>query len=175
MKNEENFFPTDNYNIPKSPSNYMQFEDGKNKFRVLSSAIVGYEYWNTQNKPIRSEQGWEEMPSDIRMEKNGSPSKVKHFWAFVVYNYNDKRIQILEITQKGIMTTMKGYITEEAWGSPKGYDFVVSKSGQGLDTEYAVIANPHTTIDPEIVKSYESKTIDLTALFEGLDPFQVSQ
>ena len=98
------------------------------------------------------------------MEKDGKPSKIKHFWAFAVYNYQEKRIQILEVTQKGVMTTMKAYITDEAWGSPKGYDFVVTKSGKGLDTEYAVITNPHTPVDADIQKEYEAKTIDLTAL-----------
>ena len=28
-------------------SNYMRFEKGENVFRVLSSAIVGMEYWKT--------------------------------------------------------------------------------------------------------------------------------
>ena len=34
----DNFFPTSDYKVPTT-SNYMKFVEGKNKFRVLSSAM----------------------------------------------------------------------------------------------------------------------------------------
>lgn len=48
-----NFFQDNNYKMP-STDNYMKFKEGENTFRVLSSAITGYEYFNTENKPVRS-------------------------------------------------------------------------------------------------------------------------
>jgi len=163
------FFSDANYKLPET-GNYMKFQEGDNVFRALSSAVVGYEYFTNENKPVRSKEMFDTMPSDIK--KDG---QIKHFWAFVVYNENAKRIQILEITQKGIMTTMQAYIKNPKWGSPKEYDFIVSKKGSGLDTEYAVSVNPKAPINPDIIKKFESMKIDLNALFIGADPFQIDK
>lgn len=163
------FFPSEDYKIP-SNSNFMKFVDGKNKFRVLSSAIVGYEYWNTENKPIRSRTPFDEMPDDIKVEKDGK-TRINHFWAFVVWNYEEKRVQVLEVTQKTVMGAIKAYVDNEAWGDPQGYDFVVTRSGSGFDTEYQIIANPHSPVSEEIQKVHDAKIIHLEALYEGKDPF----
>jgi len=90
------FFPNQDYTIPTS-SKYMRLVEGKNKFRVLSSAIVGWEYWNIQDKPVRQQEPFEDMPEDIKHDKDGRVS-IKHFWAFVVWNYQEKKVQILELT-----------------------------------------------------------------------------
>jgi hypothetical protein len=57
----DEFLPT-NYEVPVSDGNYMKLKIGENRFRVLSSAIVGYEYWTKDNKPVRSRTLWEEVP-----------------------------------------------------------------------------------------------------------------
>ena len=92
---QETFLPI-GYEEPKTTGNYFRFQDGINRFRVLSSAIVGFEYFNESNKPVRSKEPFE-TTSDIK--KNG---KVKFFWAFSVYNYLESKVQIMEITQKTI-------------------------------------------------------------------------
>ena len=52
-----NDFLPDGYETPVIPSNYMELEERKNAFRILSSAIVGYEWWvdaeEGSRKPIR--------------------------------------------------------------------------------------------------------------------------
>jgi len=171
--NNDSFFPDSDYQIPET-SNYMRFVEGDNKFRVLSSAIVGWEYWNTNNKPVRKPENWDVVPEDIKTEKDGS-TRINHFWAFVVYNYNTKKIQILEVTQKGIMKYIKGLTKNIKWGNPKGYDITVNRTGSGFDTEYTFIADPHSEIDPKIIERFEKTHINLDALFEGLDPFSVEK
>ena len=167
---KDNFFPSEDYKLPIS-SNYMRFQEGENTFRVLSSAVLGFEYWNTQNKPVRSKEAWDEMPEDIKVEKDGG-HRINHFWAFVVWNYEAKRIQILELTQKGIMKTIQGLIKNPKWGNPKKYDITVTRSGSGFDTEYNTVPNPHTELDPITEVQYEKMNIDLDALFVGGDPFK---
>lgn len=167
---KDNFFPNENYEIPTT-SNYMKFKEGDNTFRVLSSAIVGYEYWNTENKPIRKRENWNSVPEDIKMDKDGN-IKISHFWAFVVWNYDEKKIQILEITQKGIMKYIKGLTDDVDWGNPKGYDIKVNRSGSGFDTEYVTTARPHSPIKPEILEQFNSMNINLEALYDGGDPFK---
>ncbi len=167
------FFPSEDYKIP-SNSNYTSFIEGENTFRVLSSAIVGYEYWNTSNKPVRSKEAPETVPDDIKMEtKDGHsvPTKVSHFWAFVVWNYNDRRVQILQLRQKSIMQGMEQYIKNPKWGSPKEYDFIVTKKGSGFDTEYLTTVNPKSPVEESIKNQYENMSINLQALFSGADPF----
>lgn len=163
------FFPEADYKLPET-SNYMKFKEGENNFRVLSSAVVGYEYWSVDNKPVRSKEAPDETPFDIKREKDGS-CRINHFWAFVVYNYEAQKIQILEITQKGIMQYIQGLVKNPRWGNPKGYDLCVTRTGAGFDTEYTTTAIPHSEIDPEITKRYEAMSIDLQALFKGEDPF----
>ncbi len=161
----DDFFPTEDYKVPET-SNYMKFIEGENPFRVLSSAIVGYEYFTKDNKPIRSKETFESIPDD--MKKDGT---IKHFWAFVVYNYAAKRIQILELTQKGIMKTMQAYIKNPKWGNPREYDFIISRTGSGLDTEYATSVNPKEKLSEDISTVAENIKVNLEALYDGGDPF----
>jgi len=178
MTNTENdlakFFPEDDYQIPTT-SNYMKFKEGKNPFRVLSSAVVGYEYWRIGSdgkpEPVRSKEAFPCVPNDIQLDEKGNPTRINHFWAFIVWNYNDRRVQILQLTQKGIMKYIKSLVDNPKWGLPTGYDIVVTREGTGLDTEYSVIADPHSEIDPEIAQQAKERIINLEKLFIGEDPF----
>jgi hypothetical protein len=165
----DNFFPSEDYKVPVT-SNYMKLVEGSNKFRVLSSAIVGYEYFKDDNKPVRSREPFEETPG---IKKNG---KVSHFWAFLVWNYDAKRVQILELSQKSIQNQFQAYIKNPDWGHPKEYDVTINRKGTSMmDTEYTVMPSPHKPIDPEIQKQADHIKVDLTALYEGLDPFTVDK
>jgi hypothetical protein len=168
MNTTENFFGDENYVVPET-SNYMKFKaEGPHKFRALSSAIIGYEYFKDNNKPVRSKTPFEETPG---IKKGG---KISHFWAFVVWNYAAKRIQILEITQKSIQTAMQAYVKNPDWGNPKTYDITVNRKGMTVnDTEYTVMPSPHKPLDPEIAQKFSDAKINLEALFEDADPFTV--
>jgi len=159
----------------KAPSgNYMKLVDGENTFRILSSAVVGFEYWNTENKPIRSKTGWRTLPPDIKIEDDGKVSNINHFWAFAVWNYGDKKVQILELTQKTIMAPIKSLVNNPKWGDPKEYDIVVTKEKISGKVSYTTMADPKTPLDPEIAKAYSEQNLNLEALFDGTDPFMAS-
>jgi hypothetical protein len=163
------FLPSTYEKIPTT-SNYMKFQDGDNNFRVLSSAVVGFEYWTTDNKPVRAKEPWNTIPDDIKFDEDGN-FRVNHFWAFAVYNYDEKRIQILEITQKKVMKAIKALVDNPKWGDPKGYDISVTRSGKGFETDYVTMPSPHSVLSPEIEQLYKNVTINLEALFESTDPF----
>lgn len=156
------FLPED-YKEPQG--NYLKFQDGKNKLRVLSSAITGWEYWNKENKPIRSKTPFQGIPADAKVE-NGKPIKPRHFWAFVVYNYDAGAVQIAQITQKGIQDDLRALIEDDTWGDPTAYDLTITKSGSGFDTKYTVMPSPKSEAPSEDI-SY----INLKALYDGMDPF----
>jgi len=163
---KDNFFP-DDYEAPVDVSSFMKFIDGDNTFRVLSSAIVGYEYWNNESKPVRSQTKPEETPADISLNKEGKPTAVKHFWAFLVYNYDVNAVQSLEITQSTVMKGMRSLIENPKWGDPKGYDITVTRTGKDLLTKYAVVPNPHAEVTPEVVEALEKSEIDLSNIFDN--------
>ncbi len=167
-------FLQDGYKLP-STDDYMKFKEGDNTFRVLSSAIVGYEYWTKDNKPVRSQKPFEETPN-IKMVKNDGGQMVddrpKHFWAFCVWNYADERVQVLELTQKGIMGYMKSLADNKKWGNPTGYDITVNRQGSGFDTEYTCVAEPHSVLEDHIAEAWSKANIDLTELYTGGDPFK---
>jgi len=151
-----------NYELPKTQGNYMKLEDGENTFRVLGSAIIGYEYWNTDSKPVRSKEQFTSVPANAKL-----PFKSKHFWAFPVYSYKYKRVQVLELTQSTIMGAMQALIKNEKWGDPTKYDVTITRRGEKLDTEYSVMPEPHTPA-PEV----DMPEIDLEKLYTGEDPFK---
>lgn len=157
------FLPA-NYETPKADSGYFKLQKGENRFRILSPAVVGYEYWTTSNKPVRSREYFDERPADAKVDDNGKFQK--HFWAFIVYNYELNKPQIMEITQTTIQSAIEAYFLNKRWGDPVKYDFVITRTGDGLETEYTVIAEPHS----EAPKADISK-IDLESLFAGADPF----
>ena len=173
-------FLPDGHKDPNPPSNYMQFNDGDNTFRVLSSAIVGWEIWGEEEKdgkkvrvPYRFHKDDDILPKyqDLETDTN----RFKFFWAFVVYNREDKKVQILEITQNTVRKAITALINNKKWGDPKEYDIVVTRNRTGpkpMDIEYLVTPDPKEPIDSEIVNKYQSMNINLEALYEGKDPFK---
>ena len=166
---DNTFLPT-GYEIPGVSDKYMKFQKGENRFRILSSPILGYEYW----EEVGDKRTPKRTPLDkpFSTEEVSDPEDIKHFWAMVVYNYANKKIQILEITQRGIQKTLRALARDEDWGSPVlKYDIVVIKTGDGMETKYEVLPKPATKLTEGIVEAYEGMEIRLEALYEGKDPY----
>ena len=162
------------YQEPVSKSNYMKLQEGENIIRILSPAIHGWEGWKTQpdgtNKPVR-------VPQDkiIEIGDVDDPDKIRFFWAFVVWNYAEKQIQILELRQRTIQRAITALVNSKAWGDPGEYDIMITMTKTGSearDVEYSVMPNPKEKIDESITKLLKDNPIRLEALFEGNDPFQ---
>jgi hypothetical protein len=147
----------------------MKFEDGKNKFRILSAPLMGFMYWTNDKKPVRQTEPFKGTPDDAKLEEG--KFKPKHFWALVVWNYAESRVQILELTQASIQGPIQDFAMDSDWGDPREYDITVSKSGKLLETEYSVFPAPKTAVPVEAHKAYREANINLEALLEGKDPF----
>ena len=165
------FLPT-SYEVPSSQSNYMKWAEGDNRFRILSSPIIGWEAWEDlpdgKRKPIRTT-----VDKPFTVDQVEDPTTIKHFWAMAVWDYQEEKIRILEITQKGIQRTLRALSKDPDWGTPvQTYDIVVTRKGKTLnDTEYSVLPKPAKKLDEGILQMYKDMTIDLTALYRGEDPF----
>lgn len=158
-----------NYKVPEKPSAYMKFKQGENRFRILSSAIVGYEGWTQAQggKPIRKRQGEAFAISEV------DPDTIKHFWAFFVWNFEAKKVQVLELTQTSVMKPIASLTKNKAWGDPTKYTLVVEKSGEKLETEYVVNPEPPCPLDEDGVKAWNEikGKVNLEALYDSGDPF----
>ncbi len=160
------FLPQD-YKVPQDSGNYMKFVEGENKFRILSSPIVGWEDWDDERNVYRFPMN--QKPEKSKSKKKGA--RVKHFWAMVVWNYKEKKIQILNITQATVQKAVKALVDNPKWGKPYDYDFVITRTGESLDTEYQVMPEPKEKLNPEIAKLYKDCKVNLKALYENGDPF----
>lgn len=168
-----NDFLPNNYEVPSGSDKYMKFVKGENRFRILSSPILGYLWWTETDEGKRT-------PHRVSMDDKISisevdPEEIKHFWAMCVWNYSSEKVQILEITQRGIQKTLRALAKDEDWGSPVfKYDIVITRTGDGMETKYEVLPKPAKKFDEAIVKLFKDMQIDLTALYRGEDPFEIS-
>ena len=159
--------------IPKGESNYMRLSEAENKFRVLSSAVVGYELW-VEGKPLRmrvNEFTSEQLAKADMNKFTGKRKTPQYFWSFVVYNYQTQKIEILEVTQVTVMRGIEDFLNDSDYGDPKTYDLTVIRDEAGDRVEYRVKAKPPKKLDEGITKAYEDMNINLNALFDGTNPF----
>jgi hypothetical protein len=173
-----NFLPK-GYQTPESQNNYMELVEGANTFRILSPAIVGYMWWVDTDDggrvPVRVRTA-EEVPTEVR-NATDSRAKAKHFWAFTVYNYQTQAIQVLELKQQTILRAIEAFVNNPKWGNPQGYDLTIEKVKTGprdRDVEYTVVPEPPSTVDEGIAALAKSIPVRLEALYDGEDPFALT-
>ena len=158
-----NFLPED-YQAPKTSNYYLKLLEGENRVRILSQPVLGWEDWHDK-KPVR--YAFNDKPM-----KSFDPKKpAKHFWAFIVFNYNEEQIQIMHVTQATIRKSIEALCRDKDWGAPYFYDIKIMKTGEGVDTEYAVNPVPHKPIDPYLVQCFNDRRCNLEAIFANADPF----
>ena len=162
---ENTFLPQD-YKEPVQNSKYLKFTDGENRIRILGSAIIGWEDWTADNKPVRY-KFTQEPPQALTPDR-----KVKHFWAFPVWDYKDNSVKILEITQTSIRKALQAMISDKEYGDPRGYDIKINKVGKDLDTEYNVMPMPPKPVSEQVKQAFYALKIDMNKLFTGENPFE---
>jgi len=166
-----NTFLPEGYKIPQESSKYMKFENGQNKFRILESPVLGFVYFNTNKKPVRS-SAMPESPKDLGTNKyTGEINKIEHFWGLKVYNFLTKRIELLEVKQKTIQSQILSFANDPDWGNPKDYNIVVDKKGdykKGERVEYLVKFSPKgNEITAEMQKAINETDIDFNKWMKG--------
>ena len=171
----KNFLPEGHETPDLGSSGYFRFKDGENKFRILDSAIVGYELW-IGGKPVRRKGNNFTIDELSKADINKFTGKKKepvYFWIFPVWSYEEKKVQIMETTQVSIITGIESYLNDEEWGIPFSYDLVVVRQSEPKVT-YSVKAKPHKELDKDIKILYEDMNIDLTAIYSGKNPFNAN-
>jgi len=159
-------FLPEGYEAPQGGSSYFKLQPGENKLRILSKPIIGWLDWK-DNKPYR-------FRFNRKPEKPLADKPIRHFWAMVVFDYSDNQVKIFEVTQSTIQKAIEDLAKNEDWGSPHTYDLKISKKGQEKNTEYSVMPSPKKDLTPEIKQAAKDRPVHLDALFEGKDPFIIT-
>lgn len=158
------------YEAPAGTSDYMKFSEGDNRIRILDEeAAIGWEGWK-DGKPFRR-KGIEQNITEDEVDtdsKFGKPKpKINHFWAFRVYDYTDKSVKILSLTQKTVMKAIEKLVADSDWGNPSGYDLNISREEKGGRTSYTVNPYPPKPLAKEVQIASAATEIDLNDLFEN--------
>lgn len=163
-------FLPDNYEQPQGGGSYTRLKLGENRIRIVSNSILGWLGWTIDNKPVRVRYDNRNELTSLSNLKD----KPRHFWAFLVWNYNTQSIEVFEITQKTIQDSIMTLYRTSDWGDPKDYDIIINKQGDGMDTAYSVQGAPKSQFEPQKVKeAFNNKPCNLEALFDGADPFDL--
>ena len=162
--------------IPATQGHYMRFSEPENKFRVLDSAITGYELW-VSGKPVRRKEKSlytsEELANADINKFTGAKKIPIYFWAFPVWNYQTSQVEILEVNQVTIMRGIDDYLKDTDYGKdPKDYDLIVIRDDSKERIEYRVKAKPPKEMDAEIRKAYKDTFVKVDKLFTSEDPFK---
>ena len=152
--------------------NYMKLQKGENKFRIVGSHddggfINGMLGWSENADGKRQPNRWkigEEAPRKFE-------DRPKEFFAIKVFNYAEEKVQILELTQKKLKNDLVSYCEDDEWGDPRNYDIAIIRSGEGLETSYAMVPKPHKKMSAEYRKIALGTEVNLEALYTGGDPF----
>jgi hypothetical protein len=160
-------FIDDSYEAPIVGGNYAKLQDGNNKFRILSKPILGWVAW-VNGKPVR--YTYKNKPEGTFDQ--GKPAR--HFWAMIVWNYQEKAVQVLEITQYMIQQAILSLSRSDDWGNVYEYDIVITKTGKEKNTKYTIQPAKPKPLEEDIKKSALDKPIYLDAMFTGADPFAVT-
>lgn len=173
---ENTGFLEDGYEVPKGPSDYVKLEAGENRMRILSKPLVGWSYWNLQNKPVRI-AGQQKPTIDkslIKIDTYGFQD-LHHFWALCVFDYKGNDIKVFEITQPSIMKRIKELAQSSDWGNPFGYDIIISKIKEaGGKTSYSITPVPPKPVSDLVKAAYKNKPCNLNALLIGGNPFETN-
>ena len=154
--------------------NYMKLQPGANQFRIVGSGddggfIQGMLGWSTNDEGKRQPHRWrvgEDAPRTFE-------ERPKEFFAMLVWNYKESRIQILELTQAGLKRELMALASDaEDWVDPRKYDISITKSGEGLETTYAMTPKPPKKRSDEINEAVKNLKANLAALYDGGDPFE---
>ena len=139
----------------------------------MSSQILGWEWWteDEDGKHPNRVHTKDEVPK----EAWHGQQRPKHFWAMLVWNYELETPQILEFTQKTIQKEIRELVKDDDWGSPAGddgYDIVVTRKGEQLNTEYTVMPKPAKKLNGDILEVFKELYCNLDALYDSDDPFE---
>lgn len=155
--------------------NISKIPDGQQvRIRFFGEGLTGFVAWTTDKKPIRWEMLPDVLPESVRPNDDGSRT-AKFFLAGICYDYEAKLFRVVEITQKSIIGDIQKYAADEDFGDAEGYDIVIQRTGNGLDTKYDTLAKPPKPTPAALKEAFAELNWDLSNLYAGRHPWADSE
>ena len=170
--------------------NPSKLESGGNvRFALLDDQPLEYwEVWGESGegklKPFRFADSPSDDDIDIemgseftrRMNRDGTaPEASKFAIAVPVFNHESQKVEIFSATQKGIIKEFDKISQMEDYSDLLAWDFVLSREGTGLKTEYSLRAVPRKKGTSPIIEAnfaeQKEKGFDIKQLMVGGNPF----
>jgi hypothetical protein len=162
-------------------------DGGSIRFALLSDEpLEHYELWaqapDGTNKPFRfahdptPEDISAELGDFVPREKSNGGIDIKFAIAVPVYNFETSTVQVLSITQKGLLRELDAISLNDDYSDLLAWDFTLSKKGVGINTEYKLLPGPrkkNTQADiDEAWSDAKAEGFDLERLMTGGNPFR---
>ncbi len=130
----------DNIELPKNDGLYFKFEDKvENIVRLLSDPIV--------------------FTSEFKGQENTK-------YAYLVYNTLNKTVQVMNIPRKALQQIID-LARDPEYGDPTKYNLKITRTGEGFQTEYKIIASPNKSDTPADVLEAASKIDPIGVIGKG--------
>jgi len=142
---------------------------GTKRIRFVGPGQTGYLGW-TDDGPIRFRQMPSEVPESVTPDRKGRRS-LSWFICGVVWDYDEETFKICEISQKSVIKALEGYMSDEDYGDPNGYDLKITREEGSDFAKYVVLPTPPSSTAKHIVEGYKSLKWNLDALYDNGDPF----
>lgn len=184
---ESKEFLPEGYKIPRKSDQFLKLTVGKHRLRIMSSPVRGFVFFSEQVAedktkklvPVRREESLGNFTSEemieagAKLNDDGNLEGAKYFWVVPVYNYNEKRFQVLDITQVSILDALMGFFNSDEYGDLRGYDITISRTGTNKNnTEYTVLPSPPKKIEKEVLDKYEALNCNPSAILVNEYPMQ---
>lgn len=148
------------------------------KLRFMTEILDGWSLWaEEEGKPtvIRAEEKEDIDPSQAATNKlSGKSNKRKQFVAGIVYNYETERFEVFETDKASIIKKLWELDQDPDLGDLQGYDIKLNKTGQGMDTRYAVLPLGKSKVKKDIKERFDELEYNLHALYDGGNPLEAT-
>ena len=158
-------------NEQKPTIEYTKFRTGDNRLRILAEPEKGYQAFvkgdDGKGHPVRRRS-----EGELIRAVGTTDTQIKELWVMPVYNYATEKVEVLNVTQRGIQSDLQNLSEDEDWGSFLNYDVVVTRTGEGMETRYGTMPKPVKPVSEEIKAKWEQAGIELGRTFEPREQSQ---
>ena len=159
------------------------------RFRLLAKEpLCFFEVWAEAPdggvKPFRFAE--EPQPEEIDIElgeyvrrsnRDGTGSEPAKFAiACPVWNYDTQKVEVMQLSQKGLIRELDAISQQEDYTDLLAWDFTLGREGSGLSTEYSLRPAPQRKAEDKAIeaalKEATATGFDITRLLTGGNPFK---
>ena len=94
-------------------------------------------------------------------------AKAVYHSACAVWNYEERAVQVWEITQRSLQESLHLLTKDKDFGPPINYDLKITRKGDGLETTYSMVPMPGDMND-DVQNAIAELRVNLEALLHAV-------